>query len=118
MKITNEHVARLLEARLARIQRASQPPRQHGVKATESDRAVFSSRHEDLRVGLAAARASARQVGAVRPSFARQVGAVRPSFAQTEDPRLDSLARQVRAGSYRVPPQQVADALLRDLKGH
>ena len=107
MKITNEHVARLLEARLARIQRASQPPRQHGVKATESDRAVFSSRHEDLRVGLAAARASARQVGAVRPSF-----------AQTEDPRLDSLARQVRAGSYRVPPQQVADALLRDLKGH
>ncbi len=102
MKITNEHVARLLEARLARIQRASQPPRQHGVKPAESDRAVFSSRHEDLRVGLAAARASAQQV----------------SFAQTEDPRLDSLARQVRAGRYRVPPQDVADDLLRDLKGH
>ena len=107
MKITNEHVARLLEARLARIQRASQPPRQHGVKPSEGDRAVFSSRLEDLRVGLAAARASARQVGAVRSTF-----------AQTEDPRLESLARQVRAGSYRVPTQEIAYALLRDLKGY
>ena len=95
MKINSEHVGRLLEARLARVQRASQTPRRDEAKPAENDRAVFSSRLEDLRVGLAAARAS----------------------SQTEDPRLDSLARQVRAGSYRVPPQQVADALLRDLRG-
>ena len=100
MKISNEHVAKLLEARLQRLNRAEPSPShqridpaQHG--RGQPDRATFSSVLEDLRAGLAAARAS----------------------APAEHPRLASLAAQVQAGSYRVPSQHVADALLRDLRG-
>jgi len=100
MKITNEHVARLLEARLQRVQHAGPPPSHQHINPAQRgrrqpDRATFSSLLEDLRTGLAAARAS----------------------GQAEHPRLASLAAQVQAGRYRVPSDQIADALLRDLRG-
>ena len=65
MKITNEHVARLLAARLPQVQRsappAAGPSSANGLSSAEqaagrSDRAVFSSVVEVLRIGLAAAR--------------------------------------------------------------
>jgi hypothetical protein len=95
MKITNEHVGRLLEARLERIHRASQPPRLLGGERGQVDQASFSPLAEDMRIALAAARSS----------------------AEVEDPRLASLAARVRQGEYHVPAEEIADALLRDLRG-
>jgi hypothetical protein len=91
MKITNEHVGRLLEARLERIQR----PRKAapGAGAGGPDRAFFSSRSEDVRIGMEAARAA----------------------GQSDGVRLARLAGQVRSGGYRVSAQVVAEAVLRDL---
>ena len=93
MKISNEHVARLLEARLERIQRSQHTHRQPPTHRAQPDRAVFSSRSEDLRIGLNAARGG----------------------REAEEPRLSGLAQEVRAGRYRVPARNIADALLRDL---
>jgi anti-sigma28 factor (negative regulator of flagellin synthesis) len=95
MKITNEHIGRLLEARLERIQRASQPSHRAPAGRAQLDRATFSPRAEDMRIALAAVR----------------------SAADPEEPRLASLARQIRSGRYRVSAEAVADSLLRDLRG-
>jgi len=92
MKITNEHVARLLGARLERIQSCRTQRPGSCAEAARTDRVTLSPRAQDLRVGLLAARA-----------------------AEVEDPRLDALAEKVRAGRYRVPAEAVADAMLRDL---
>ena len=91
MKITNEHVGRLLEARLERIQRPRKAA--SGVSAGAPDRALFSTRSEDVRVGMEAARAA----------------------RQSDGTRLARLAGQVRSGAYRVSSQVMADAVLRDL---
>ncbi|HUU55678.1 MAG TPA: flagellar biosynthesis anti-sigma factor FlgM [Armatimonadota bacterium] len=91
MKITNEHVGRLLEARLERTHRADKA--RPGGEAERPDRAVFSARSEEVRVGMAAARGG----------------------GQSDEGRLARLASQVRAGEYRVSAQVVAEALLRDL---
>jgi anti-sigma28 factor (negative regulator of flagellin synthesis) len=115
MKITNEHVARLLAARLQQVQRSAPPavgphsrkglsPAEQG--AGQSDRAVFSSVVEDLRIGLAAARRRAGEL--------RQGG---EASGRPDTARLAALAAQVRAGRYRVPAEQIADALLSDLRG-
>ena len=92
MKITNDHVARLLGARLERLQ--SSPFHQPGssIQAARTDRVTLSSRAQELRIGLFAACAT-----------------------EIEDPRLDALSQEVRAGRYRVPAELVADAMLRDL---
>jgi len=91
MKITNEHVGRLLEARLERIERPQKAA--PGTRAGGPDRALFSSRSEDVRVGMEAARAA----------------------GQSDEARLARLAGRVRSGGYRVSAQAVADAVLRDL---
>ena len=95
MRITTEHVGRLLEARLERTQRAGSAPRLAREAGVSADRASFSSRAEDLRLGLAAARAS----------------------QTSEDSRTRALAQQVRSGRYRIPAGAVAEAFLRDLRG-
>lgn len=91
MKITNEHVGRLLEARLERIQRPQKAA--PGASAGGPDRALFSSRSEEVRIGMEAARAA----------------------GQWDGPRLARLAGQVRSGGYRVSAQMVAEAMLRDV---
>lgn len=91
MKITNEHVGRLLEARLELIQRPQKTA--PGARAGGPDRALFSSRSEEVRIGMEAARAAGPSDGA----------------------RLARLAGQVQSGGYRVSAQVVADAVLRDL---
>jgi anti-sigma28 factor (negative regulator of flagellin synthesis) len=108
MKITNEHVARLLAARLQQVHRPAPPAGPHPQRdatptergAGRSDRAVFSSVVEDLRVGLAAARRHGSQAS-----------------DGSDSARLASLAAQVRAGRYHVPADQIADALVRELRG-
>jgi len=91
MKITNEHVGRLLEARLELTQRPQKAA--PGARAGGPDRALFSSRSEEVRIGMEAARAAGQSDGA----------------------RLARLAGQVQSGGYRVSAQVVADAVLRDL---
>lgn len=93
MKITNEHVGRLLETRLERMQRAQSGPAEQGDAQVAADRADFSLRSEDLRVGMAAARAA----------------------SGLDEARLSALARSVRSGRYRVSADVVAEAILRDL---
>jgi hypothetical protein len=93
MKIANEHVARLLEARLERIQRTQQGQRHPCFDGPEPDRATFSARAAEVRAALLAARAA----------------------DEADDPRLAHLSQEVKAGRYRVPAEAVADALLRDL---
>jgi anti-sigma28 factor (negative regulator of flagellin synthesis) len=100
MKITSEHVARLLEARLHRLSAAGPSPKRDSAAPAQSDRATFSSLLGDMRAGLAAARRTTPQ----------------RSFAAGES-RLTSLAAQVQSGRYRVPAEQIADALLRDFRG-
>jgi flagellar biosynthesis anti-sigma factor FlgM len=95
MKITSEHVGRLLEARLERIHRASGSSREFSVAQGGADQASFSARSDDLRAALAAAR----------------------SAQDTADPRVDALKRDVSSGKYAVPAQSVADSMLRDLRG-
>jgi len=91
MKITNEHVGRLLEARLELTQRPQKAA--PGASAGGPDRALFSSRSEEVRIGMEAARAAGQSDGA----------------------RLARLAGQVQSGGYRVSAQVVAEAVLRDL---
>ena len=108
MKITNEHVARLLAARLQQVQRPAPPaganPQRAAAPAEReagpADRAVFSSVAEDLRVGLAAARQSGSQAS-----------------GGSDSTHLASLAAQVKSGRYHVPADQIADALVRELGG-
>jgi len=95
MKVTNEHVGRLLEARLERIQRAVGPRRAETPESQRADRATFSSRAEDLRIAL---------------ERARQAPA-------SDEARLESLASRVRAGKYQVPAEDLAEVVLRDLRG-
>lgn len=91
MKITNEHVGRLLEARLERIQRPQKPA--PSARTGGPDRVLFSSRSEDVRIGMEAARAA----------------------GQSDGTRLARLAGQVQSGGYRVSAQVVAEAMLRDV---
>lgn len=101
MKITNEHVARLLAARLQQVQRPTPPAGAQPQRAAgQSDRAVFSSVAEDLRVGLAAARRAGSQAS-----------------GGCDSAHLTSLAAQVKSGRYHVPADQIADALARELRG-
>lgn len=93
MKITNEHVGKLLEARLERAQRAEGGSVKPSDGRPAVDRADFSRRSEDLRVGMDAARRSSR----------------------SDEARLSALTRSVRSGRYRVSSDVVADAILRDL---
>ena len=95
MKITSEHVGRLLEARLERIHRASSSSRQFSVAQSGADNVSFSALSDDLRTGLAAAR----------------------SAEDSADPRVDALKSDVASGTYRVPAESVADSMLRDLRG-
>jgi len=95
MKITTEHIGRLLEARLERIQRAARPDDQEPPSRPGADRVTFSSFSDDVRAALAAARTA----------------------EEDADPRLESLEKALAAGQYRVPAEDVADALLRDLRG-
>ncbi len=95
MKIATEHIGRLLEARLERVHWAAEPPRPAAPGPPARDRATFSSRAEEVRLALAAAK--------------------RPQPA--DDPRLDALAARLRTGRYRVGTREVAEAVLRDLKG-
>jgi len=90
MKITNEHVTRLLGTRLERVENA-QPP--VPSPAAQPDRAVFSSRSEDVRLGLTAAKAA----------------------APPDDARLEQLAGRIRSGRYHVPSDLLAEAVLGDL---
>ena len=94
MKITTEHVGRLLAARLERTQRAGRTPGQVTSDHGEPDRATFSTLAEEVRLALASLRGS----------------------PETEEARLGALADQVRSGNYRVPSEAVADAFLRDLR--
>ena len=108
MKITNEHVARLLAARLQQVHRPAPPAGPHPPRgaspaqqgAGQSDRAVFSSVAEDLRVGLAAARRPGSQAS-----------------GRSDSAHLASLSAQVKSGRYHVPADQIADALVRELRG-
>jgi len=100
MKITNEHVGRLLAARLERVQRAGRPLDRTGLEGGSADRAVFSALAEDLRVGLASARS---------PADGGELA--------TREARLSALTEQVRAGLYQVSAQSIAEAMLRDLRG-
>lgn len=95
MKITSEHVGRLLEARLERIHRASSSSHQFSVAQGGADNVSFSALSDDLRTGLAAAR----------------------SAEDSADPRVDALKSDVASGTYRVPAESVADSMLRDLRG-
>jgi flagellar biosynthesis anti-sigma factor FlgM len=95
MKITSEHVGRLLEARLERIHRASSSSHQFSVAQGGADNVSFSALSDDLRAGLAAAR----------------------SAEDSADPRVDALKSDVASGTYRVPAESVADSMLRDLRG-
>jgi flagellar biosynthesis anti-sigma factor FlgM len=95
MKITSEHIGRLLEARLERIHRASQPPRQFSIDQRDPDRVSFSARADDLRAALAAARAA----------------------DDVADPAVEALRADVAAGRYQPPARAVADSMLRDLMG-
>jgi len=95
MKISNEHVGRLLEARLERIHGATGSLREIPVARTDSDHVTFSTLSEDLRLALAAAR----------------------SAGDAPDPRIDALRSEVIAGHYHVPARAIADAVLRDLRG-
>jgi anti-sigma28 factor (negative regulator of flagellin synthesis) len=99
MKITNEHIGRLLAARLERIQRAGRTADGGGLREISGDSATFSAAAEDLRVGLAAARTPARG----------------PEAAARET-KLSLLREQVRGGTYRVSAEAAAEALLRDLR--
>ena len=94
MRISSEHVGRLLEARLERIHRAAQVTRPAGG-SREADRATFSSEADDLRAALAAARKA----------------------DQAPDPRLDAIGNAVKSGRYRVPAEAVADAVLAEMRG-
>ena len=93
MRITNEHVGRLLEARLERIHRATENRPGVSSDGSRADLVSFSARAEDVRIALLAARAG----------------------NQAEESRLAALASQVRAGTYRVSADTIVDALLRDL---
>ena len=91
MKITNEHVSRLLGARLERVESAQRPAPSTGAELP--DRAVFSTRSEDVRLGMAAARAGGKP----------------------DEARLERVTEQVRSGKYHVPAEVLAEAVLRDL---
>ena len=95
MKITSEHVGRLLEARLERIHRASGSSHQFSVAQRGADKISLSARSDDLRAALAAAR----------------------SAEDMADPRVEALKREVASGKYRAPVESVADSMLRDLRG-
>jgi anti-sigma28 factor (negative regulator of flagellin synthesis) len=93
MKITNEHVASLLGARLDLVGRAQKTEIRPAGGTAEADRALFSLRSEDVRAGMAAARAA----------------------GLSDEARLAALGGEVRAGKYRVPSEAIAEALFRDL---
>ena len=95
MKITTEHVGRLLGSRLEKIQGSKQSDVPSKTDSAQPDRAVFSPLAEDLRAGLAAARQA----------------------PASDSVRLASLAIRVRTGNYNPAPESVAEAMLQDLQG-
>ncbi len=100
MRISDDHLARLLGARLRRADHTVPPPshrRSDSARQSCSQRrrAATSAPLEDLDAGLAAAK---------HPNRARH-------------PRLASLAAQIKAGRYRIPSGRIAEALLRDFRG-
>ena len=95
MRITNEHVGRLLEARLERIQRATHAPDTARTTSVRPDRAIFSALAGEVRLALAAATRA----------------------GDSDDPRLSSLTADIGAGRYRVSSEAIVDALWRDLRG-
>lgn len=92
MKITTDHVARVLGARLEQMNGVRRSETTPAAAATRADRALFSPRSEDVRAGMEAARAA----------------------GQPDEERLAALAAEVRAERYRVSSDVVAEALLRD----
>jgi anti-sigma28 factor (negative regulator of flagellin synthesis) len=93
MRITNDYVARLLEGRIDRTGRASEVEPGPSMGPAREDRVLLSLRSEDVRAGLVAAQGS----------------------GNTDPTRVAALAREVREGRYQVPPDAIAEALLRDL---
>lgn len=93
MRISNEHVARLLEAHLERIQTRGniRPPSRPGM--LQPDAATFSARADDLRAALEAARGG----------------------ELSDRGQLESLSRSVQREEYRVPSGSVAEAMLREM---
>ena len=94
MRITNEHVARLLETRLERPQRAGKAESPAQTEGQRGDVVSFSGRADDIRAALRAVR-------------------------NTESPDragLGALSQSVREGGYRVPADRVVEAILRDLR--
>lgn len=90
MRISTDHVVRLLETRLSQLRRAPESVR---VPRPTGDTLALSAKAEELRLALAAARGG-----------------------QFADPaRLAALGRSVREGSYRVPSAALSKAILREL---
>lgn len=95
MRIANEHVGRLLEARLERIQRATHAPDTARTTSAPPDSATFSALAGEVSLALAAATRA----------------------GDSDDPRLSLLAADISAGRYRVSSEAIVDALWRDLRG-
>jgi anti-sigma28 factor (negative regulator of flagellin synthesis) len=93
MRISNEHISRLIGARVERVFGPGKQTPADGVIGTSADGAVFSTRSEDVRAGMAAARAA----------------------TSSDEARLAALQAQVRSGQYRPPAEAVAESVLRDL---
>ena len=94
MRISSEHVARLLEARLERLQQAGATKPSAQPEAPRPDVVSFSARADDIRAALRAAESS-----------------------ETADrAQLNALAKSVKEGGYRVPARQVVEAMLRELR--
>ncbi len=92
MKITTDHVARVLGARLEQMSGVRRTAPTPAAATPRTDRALFSLRSEDVRVGMEAARAAGKP----------------------DEARLAALSAEVRAERYRVSSEVVAEALLRD----
>lgn len=98
MRISNDQVGRMLKLQLVRSVRAE---RAAGVPADAragerlQDQAAISPRAEEVRLALAAARAPLPR----------------------DERFLSRLAEEVRAGRYLPPAEEVAEAMLRELRG-
>lgn len=98
MRISNDQVGRMLEVQLPRserAERAASAPTDARAGDRLQDQAAISQRAEEIRLALAAARAPLPR----------------------DERFLDRLAQEVRAGRYRAPAEEVAEAILRELRG-
>ncbi len=94
MRITNEHITRLIGARVERVLGPGKEARAESVNGARGDGLIFlSARCEEVRAGMAAARAA----------------------TGSDDARLAALQVKVARGQYRPPAEGVAESMLRDM---